>query len=358
MEKTTRNSQFYRYKLILFNLLLMGAFVMLTPLHAASQIVLHDDPITFKPTQFYIISVNDERNPEAVSLQGLNFEKGTAAAIYTYLTHNLSKDVALRPVVISIKELRSTEKNQPDGRTNGIIQLHFSFGLQKDYGIEHLVDYQGKIQYSRTAANPTIIEINLRQLIKASLNYFNNWIEINAPINRKLASRVKIIFNNYTEKAEGDTIYYAANRPLKWTDFQSRIRPASRYQALVIPGIAYDQEVQIVKGSVIVQIAIKAFLPKSAAWADLNSRDSYTLNHEQRHFDIAKIISEEFQHKILAEKLTPDNFEGLINMQYLDTLRELNTMQNAYDNETSHGLNRSAQSAWNERIDVRLKENL
>jgi hypothetical protein len=107
-----------------------------------------------------------------------------------------------------------------------------------------------------------------------------------------------------------------------------------------------------------VKITLKAFLPKSASWANYNGRDDYTLNHEQRHFDITKIISQDFKRRLQVQKLTPDNYEAIINMQYLDSLRDFDAMQKQYDGETAHGTNFAAHSAWNSRIDSELKKQL
>ena len=68
-----------------------------------------------------------------------------------------------------------------------------------------------------------------------------------------------------------------------------------------------------------------------------------------------KIISEQFKQKILAKPLTPDTYEAIINIQYLDSYRDMTAMQKAYDKETAHGMNRIAQEAWNQRIDKELK---
>jgi hypothetical protein len=58
---------------------------------------------------------------------------------------------------------------------------------------------------------------------------------------------------------------------------------------------------------------------------------------------------------MMAKKLTPDNYEALLNMQYLDSYRDMNVMQKAYDDETNHGINQSAQDTWNAKIDKELK---
>jgi hypothetical protein len=101
---------------------------------------------------------------------------------------------------------------------------------------------------------------------------------------------------------------------------------------------------------------IKVCLPKSACWVKDGVRgDAYTLNHEQRHFDLAKIAAMHFIQKIKAEDLPVSNYEGPINVDYLDAYRQMDTLEMKYDNETTHGLDRFMQGKWNERIDRELK---
>ena len=327
--------------------------VLLFSLPLLGQVTLKDEPIPLTPSGFYISGVVDERSQKSAIL-GKDLQGGGAISLYRYLSRNLPQNKAKRPVILKIKELSLTETNV-GSRMDGQVQLRLSYGLEKDYGFEHLVDYRGGLKYQRNQADQTSIERYIRPLITAALNYFNDWVKDNEPVNRKLATAVRFNFTDYTEQPEGDTIYYARNRPLSFKDFQSRNRPKAIYGAFVIPGIGYTQEAKIDKGVIHVAIAVKAFLPKSAAWINEGSKDDYTLNHEQRHFDIAKIIADQFKQKVLAAKLTPDTFEGFITIQYLDTLRDLHTMQTAYDQETAHGMNRLIQERWNAKIDQMLE---
>ena len=230
-----------------------------------------------------------------------------------------------------------------------------AFGFEKDYGTEHLIDYEGGLHYTRAVNNITVIEPYLRTVLKNGLVYFNNWINANSNVNRKLAQKVNVSFNDYTEKIEGDTIYYSRTRPLTWADFKSTVKPAGTFDAEVMPFFGYDQQAEIIKGTIYVKITLKVYVPKSACWTNYSASDAYGLNHEQRHFDITKIIAEQFKQKIAAQNLTPDNFESIINMQYLDSYRDMNTMQKAYDKETAHSRNETAQQAWNTLIDKNLK---
>jgi hypothetical protein len=340
---TTFNKQVCQYLIIFIGMLLLS-------FKTSGQGVLSDEPVPFKPTGYYIATLTDQRADKS-PVAGVI----TINSIRQYIARNVVKRPALSPVAISIKQLDLTETPLNDTGVDGHIKLHLSFGLEKNYGVEHLVDYRGALHYKRSGENIAAIERDVRSIIKASLLYFDEWMKSNANSNRKLAKNVKISFTDYTEQPEGDTIYYSASRPLTWADFQSRNRPTGPFMAVVMPSLGYTQEAKLINGTIEVKIAVKAFLPKSASWADQNGRDAYTLNHEQRHFDIVKIIAEQFKQKILAKALAPDTFEAIINMQYLDSFRDMNAMQKAYDKETGHGTNRIAQEEWNQRIDKELK---
>jgi hypothetical protein len=356
------NTSFYPIKFK--NLILLAILVFTVAFTGKGQIVLMDEPISLKPKDFYIESVTDQRAHKnaiaelllkkaenTIATEAVNLRDGTAAGILGYLDRNLPKDKTLRPVVILLKELRITETSLGNGRVDGRIKINLSFNLKKNYGLEHLIDYPGGLHYIRSIDNINSVERNLRSMIKSGLVYFNDWISENDDSDKKLAKRVKITFRDYTETPEGDTIYYRKDRPLKWSDFQSHLRPNGPYSASVMPSIGYNQQAEVENGTVNVSISMKTYLPKSASWAGAIGRDDYALNHEQRHFDLVKIIAEQFKRKVLAAKLTPDTFEGFINIQYLDSFRDMNTIQKSYDKETAHGMNKAAQEEWNQRID-------
>ena len=330
--------------------------------------VLQDETLSFKPAGFYIAGVNDNR-PQKTAIaqimvkgignktttQIVDLQGGTPAAIRKFIQSNLPKDESLLPVIIDIIQVKLVETALPGNRVNGQIKLSLNFGLQKEYGTEALVNYQGGMHYIRPADRLTDIEPQLRKTLVNGLTFFNNWMRVNTPVHIKLVKNVKISFDDYTEKTEDDTIYYAANRPLTWADFKSAYKPRNNYAAEVMPSIGYEQHSSVKEGTVYVDIAMKTFLPKSTCWVSAYSRNDYTLNHEQRHFDIVKIIAEQYKRKILAQPLTPDNYEAFINMEYLDAYRNMNKMQKAYDSETRNGNDQDAQYKWNDRIDKELK---
>jgi hypothetical protein len=299
------------------------------------------DPELFTPLNFYVAEIQDQRDikgPETIGLKN-------------FIAENLPKDLSRKPIVIAIKELSVTETPGRTGLMEGVIKINLSFSLKKETYHQHLLNYTGGMRYSRLATNKAIIEQHLKTLNKSSMLYFNKWINTNITSSKVLASGVKVHFKYYKEELEGDTIYYAASRPLTWSDFKSKTRRSNKYAAMVMPNIGYDQNEEISNGVIHVTITLKTFLAKTDCWLGSSYKDSYMLNHEQRHFDVAKIVTEQFSKQIAQAKLNPDNYEAVINMQYLDSYRDMNKLQKDYDVQTAHGLNRMAQETWNKRID-------
>ncbi|MFD0750585.1 hypothetical protein ACFQZS_10550 [Mucilaginibacter calamicampi] len=340
-------------------------FASFTP---KNDIVLSDEPIKITPEGFYIASVVDERAEQGAiatlvvntknnkpETEKADLQGGTAIALSRFISRNLNKDTSLRAVHISIKDFKLTESLLPNGGVDGRIQLSLSFGQPKDYGIQQLVAYQGGLHYIRPLANNQIVEAQLRGIIKSGLVYFNNWMRVNIKDNPKLAKAVSFTFTDYNEQPEGDTIYYAAARPLTWKDFQSKIRPPGPFSAVVMPNFGYNLTQEVNNGVINVCLDLKTYVAKSDCWVGGN-KDVYGLLHEQRHFDIAKIITRQFRQKILAARLTPDTYEAFISMQYLDSYRDMNALQKAYDKETRHGVFEQQQAEWNKKIDAMLKE--
>src|SRR5690606_16686500 len=152
-----------------------------------------------------------------------------------------------------------------------------------------LVTTQHAIRYIRSPRTDAPLETHIRNILKSSLAYFNNWMKTQPATDPRLARNAQFTFADYSEKTERATVHYSPKRKLRWDDFQSRNLYSNKYQALVMPGLGYAHRAKIVNGTVHVHISMKAYLPKSAAWSRATGRDAYTLNHEQRHFDIVKI---------------------------------------------------------------------
>jgi hypothetical protein len=336
---------------------------------AAAQdntVVLRDEPIAVAPKEFYIANITDEREdrgavaslilPNQAKNSSVDLQGGGFTAIKKFIYKNLSRNTALRPVNISLKQFMVTETARAGGLIDGNAAILLSFSMENSGGDTiHLIDYNGSTAYTRSSGPAQDVEPTMRKMVENGLVYLNTWMNRQAAADIKLAQAVKINFTDYSEKPEGDTIYYAARRPLTWGDFQSKTAAMS-YAAEVFPTFGYDEHKEVAKGVINVAIVVKVSFPKSAAWAREASKSDYTLNHEQRHFDIAKIAAERFKQRVSSRSLTVDNYEAVINEEYLNAYREMSEMQRQYDNETAHGTNHATQEQWNRRITGELKK--
>ncbi|MDN5287571.1 MAG: hypothetical protein JWR38_3845 [Mucilaginibacter sp.] len=329
-----------------------------------TPIGLNNEQLPVLPKEFYVAGVTDERDDrnaiawllppgKTAGKYSVDLKGGTLAAIKQFINFTWPPNKVLRPVIMHIKKFRLDESLLPGGNVEGRVSVTLSFYLQKDEGSIQLIDYTGSAGYSRPAEQQADAEPILRHALEHGLIYFNTWINREADTNIKLAKSVRLIFTDYTEQPEGDTVYYSGKRPLRWDDFRAKPE-GGKYEAEVFPSIGYNEEVEVVKGIVNVHLSVKAYVPKSACWVKDGSRNAYSLNHEQRHFDIVKIIAEHFKKNLKAEKFTVDNYDGPVGAVYLESFHEMNVMQEQYDNETSHGTNPYAQQQWNEKIDKEL----
>ena len=367
MVKPTFNQKnLFKFFLIFFSLMSPVFMAFQKPV---TEIVLQDENLNFTPKEFYIDDVVDSRYDKAnfatlLSAVSKNnhqqiayaadLKGGDAMAIKQFITHSLSANKTLRPLIIEIRKFKLTENLL----TNGTVEGHLSLWLA--YSFKQSADefvpigiYNGSSTYTRNAGPAQDVEPTIRRLLENGLAYINTAMHQQANSSIKLAKSVKITLMDYEEKPEGDTIYYNPERPLKWDDFKSKVR-SNRYEAEVFPTLGYDEHVEVSKAVVNVRLSIKVAIPKSAAWVNEGARSGYTLNHEQRHFDIVKIVSMHFIQKLKAEEIPVNNYDGIINVDYLDAYREMNALQTQYDNETKHGTDQAAQQRWNEKIDKEL----
>ncbi len=328
------------------------------------SIRLKADNAGLRPVEFFIQEVSDERQVKAglaklytkegneALIRTVDLEGGAYPAIRKFIFQGLPGNAGSRPVIIRIKECSIQEKISGENQVNGQITLEFQFDLQKETGDVQLTRYRAAAKYSRPVNNIDVVEPSLRNLLVGSLKFFDSWMNKEASTNIILARGVKIAFTDYLDQ-HPDTVYYNIARPLTWTDFHDKPHPG-KYDAAVFSAFGYDQERELQDGIIQVNLALKVYMIKSASWATHNIKDPYALNHEQRHFDIVKLVAERFKQKLSLEKLNPENYEGIINYEYLEFYREMNQQQKRYDLETGHGSNKLVQAQWNKSIDTDL----
>jgi hypothetical protein len=335
----------------------------------APPIVLRAEPVPFTPKEFYVAGVTDARadrkavaylfmpgaGPNApAAVRPVDLQGGALPAVREYLRKNLPRNAKLRPVLMRLQEYRVTESAGTGGNVNGEVAVAVSFHLKRRVDTLDLVSYRGGIRYTRSPNQTATVEQALRQSLNGAVQYLDNWMNRQVDHNEKLARSVRVTFSDYTRNDKADTVFYNPERPLVWDDFRDTPRPGP-YAATVFPSFAQEGRTTVENGVIHLDLLLKVYVLKNASWVRPGSRDEYGLNHEQRHFDLVKLVAERFKRKVLADTLTVEDYDGQIGYEYLESYREMNRLQEQYDGETQHGLNREAQDRWNRRIDEELK---
>jgi len=151
-----------------------------------------------------------------------------------------------------------------------------------------------------------------------------------------------------------DTVYYAKDRPLQWSDFTGRARPQSNSAALSFSGFSYDATVSVKPDTIHVHLYLQTYFVRSGSWVRPGEASPYALSHEQIHFNIARLAAVAFRNAVLTDTLTPGYYPVEIKMLFLDYWRKMSEMQKAFDDDTGHGTDHQAEASWQERVIQKL----
>lgn len=180
---------------------------------------------------------------------------------------------------------------------------------------------------------------------------------------KRMASKpATVIELNFEERqnpaaALCDTIYYDPARKLQWDDFQAKPSPYGPSAAVSYTSFAYEGNSLLVHDTLRITLHLQVFFIKSASWVRPDARNSYALAHEQLHFDITRLVVERFKQKLRQTALNRDDYDSIIQYQYLQSFREMNRLQYRFDQETNHGLNAVEQIRWRDKVNIGLKNN-
>jgi hypothetical protein len=176
-----------------------------------------------------------------------------------------------------------------------------------------------------------------------------------APRSVRLATGLDLSFSDYVRISDDDTIFYDPHHPLTWEDFRGQQHKKSEhYAAAVFPSFAYQGQPKVINGKLNLEVQMKVFVVRSSSWVSATGRTAAVLDHEQRHFDLVKLVVERFKRKIKADPLvTVDYYQGNLQYQYLLSFQEMNRLQDQYDAETQ--ANPVGQARWNQLIDQELR---
>jgi hypothetical protein len=147
-----------------------------------------------------------------------------------------------------------------------------------------------------------------------------------------------------------ELLNWSASRRLTWSDYKASPEPGNDDAAATTTylGIEYN----ITSSSF--GYKIQSRFSKTRSWG--RYKDDYVLSHEQGHFDIAEIFARKLNKRMSDYPFNIKTYQQDLNKIYNDILEEKATMQNDYDEETNHSINKTKQAEWLKKIDVLLEQ--
>lgn len=137
-------------------------------------------------------------------------------------------------------------------------------------------------------------------------------------------------------------------KTLTWNDFKGQFIPKNGEIASINTGLSWEYN-QV--DTIVYDVRIRAEFRSDLSYS--GTRDTYILNHEQQHMNIATWFSRKANSLFKLQYLFSEkDFLELKNK----IEAEWNTTDSLYDAETDHSRNKTEQIRWNRLIKEQLKQ--
>ena len=181
----------------------------------------------------------------------------------------------------------------------------------------------------------------LKQVLIATV--FSSFLLQSYSVNKESHNPPSINFN------EEDYLPWSNYRRLSWDDFRGNTPPQTDDAALSTTYVGFSYS----KTGSTINYNIECKFQKSRSWGRVKT--DYILKHEQGHFDIAEIFARKLNKEVKEYLSKSSNHAGL-NPIYTKLMNEKREMQEDYDTETNHSINKAKQAEWNKKIEEMLNE--
>lgn len=154
----------------------------------------------------------------------------------------------------------------------------------------------------------------------------------------------------HSQDKNDELIQWKDGQKLTWADYKGKVDSAADAAASTATylGIEYNFSNNSV------DYKITCSFSKTKSWG-LHKND-HILSHEQGHFDITEIYARKLNKQMKNYQFNKDTYKTDLRKIYMTILEEKENMQNSYDDETNHSINREKQAEWSRKISDLLNE--
>jgi hypothetical protein len=156
-------------------------------------------------------------------------------------------------------------------------------------------------------------------------------------------------------KNSADTILYKNNNLLTWTDFKDKPKDNESTVANSAIGFKYNAGIKTSGKQITITVTTSSFFVRSKSWGKTAHKNAYILRHEQYHFNLARYGAELFKRNLLKENINRNNFNSKIDKAYYQAWNAYLKLQQQYDKDSNHSINKPQQALWETKIDGLLQ---
>jgi hypothetical protein len=150
---------------------------------------------------------------------------------------------------------------------------------------------------------------------------------------------------------EGEELLaWSATKKLSWADYKAEPNPDSDAAATTATYLIFSYSIR----DDLPSYSIESKFSKTRSWG--LHKTAYILSHEQGHFDIAEIFARKLYKKITEYRFNKRSYQKDLKKIYQEILDEKEKMQQDYDRETNHSINREKQTEWLQKISRELEQ--
>jgi len=142
---------------------------------------------------------------------------------------------------------------------------------------------------------------------------------------------------------------------LKWSDYTGKVDQHSTYWSTTYWYVHYKYRVIQLQGDT-VKVDLQSWPAlQERSWVLPSKRSAELLQHEQGHFDLARLLALEFKQEAGSTVLLRNNYSRKLDSIFNADLYDIKQMEIQYDTETNHMWDRAAQERWNKKIADMIK---
>jgi Bacterial protein of unknown function (DUF922) len=154
----------------------------------------------------------------------------------------------------------------------------------------------------------------------------------------------------YSQSDREEFLNWSASNRLTWNDYKAKPNPDSDAAASTTTVLSIDYKISQNSFG----YKIESRFSKTRSWG-LHKTD-YILTHEQGHFDIAEIFARKLHKEMSEYRFNKRTYQKDLKKIYEEVTEEKTEMQNDYDRETRHSINKQKQAEWLKKIEELLEE--